>query len=58
MAKCPMCGEVLEDAWVKKAGATLMGKSSSPGSKARSREAASSAARKRWKKERKREFIT
>jgi hypothetical protein len=57
MAKCPMCGKILEDAWLKKVGATLMGKSSSPG-KGYTRLTSQAAARKRWSKARKKELIT
>lgn len=50
MARCPKCGEILDDAWVKKAGATLMGKS---GGANKARNNAQAAAKKRWKKEKK-----
>jgi hypothetical protein len=50
MAKCPYCNHVLEDFWLKKMGASLMGKSSGA-SKARSRAVTSAAAKKRWRKE-------
>lgn len=53
MAKCPFCNHILEDVWLKKIGATLMGKASGV-SKARSN--ASSAADERWTQERKREL--
>jgi hypothetical protein len=45
MARCPFCDRVLDDAWVKKAGATLMGRASGA-SKARTNSKA--AADKRW----------
>jgi hypothetical protein len=47
MARCPFCNEILSDAWLKKMGATLMGKASGE-SKARSSEVTSAAASKRW----------
>ena len=46
MARCPFCNRVLADAWVKKAGSTLMGKTGKR--KARSSEIASAAANARW----------
>lgn len=42
MARCPYCGKVLKDRWVKKQGAALMGKASGA-AKARSKEIASRA---------------
>jgi hypothetical protein len=50
MAKCPYCKHVLEDSWLKKMGASLMGKTGGA-SKARSLEATRAAANKRWQKE-------
>jgi len=47
MAKCPNCGVVLSDTWVKKNGASLMGKS---GGKAKARSNARAAANARWKR--------
>jgi hypothetical protein len=48
MAKCPFCSKVLSDDWVKKEGASLMGKSAK--GKAKRRKNASDAARQRWDK--------
>jgi predicted phage gp36 major capsid-like protein len=45
--KCPFCDHILEDAWVKKMGASLMGKASGE-SKARGHSVTSQAAAKRW----------
>lgn len=45
MARCPFCNEILEDDWVKKIGATLMGKTSG---ERKARGTASAAATKRW----------
>ena len=56
MARCPFCDHVLEDNWLKKMGATLMGKASGK-SKARSREMTQAAANKRWAKEKKKKKI-
>jgi hypothetical protein len=50
MARCPFCNEILEDAWLKKMGATLMGKASGE-SKARGHGPMKAAAKKRWRKE-------
>jgi hypothetical protein len=47
MARCPFCDHILEDDWLKKMGAALMGKASGA-AKARSTEMTSSAAKKRW----------
>lgn len=59
MARCPFCNEILEDSWLKKMGASLMGKASGV-VKARSREVTSAGAKKRWKKEKdkRKEFPT
>jgi hypothetical protein len=48
MAKCPFCHRILSDAWVKKEGASLMGKSAK--GKAKRRKNASEAANTRWGK--------
>jgi hypothetical protein len=48
MAKCPFCSKVLSDDWVKKEGASLMGKSAK--GKAKRRKNAQDAARLRWDK--------
>src|SRR4029077_1777885 len=55
MAKCPYCDHILEDEWLKKVGATLMGKT---GGAAKARPSARAAAKKRWKKARAKEFPT
>jgi hypothetical protein len=47
MARCYHCGKVLEDDWLKRQGAALMGKTSGE-KKARSSEQARQAALKRW----------
>ena len=47
MARCPHCNKILEDAWLKKTGAALMGKASGE-SKSRGSEVTSAAAKKRW----------
>ena len=47
MARCYHCGKVLEDAWLKRQGAALMGKASGE-RKARSPELARKAALARW----------
>jgi len=47
MARCPYCDHVLSDNWIRKNGASLLGKS---GGKAKARNNASDAARVRWKK--------
>ena len=57
MARCPHCDEILSDEWLKKMGATIMGKASGE-SKARTKGAAKGAAKTRWKKERNKEFST
>jgi hypothetical protein len=46
MAKCPFGHRILSDAWVKKEGASLMGKSAK--GKAKRRKNAQEAARMRW----------
>jgi len=46
MARCPHCHKILSDAWVRKHGASLLGKT---GGKAKARNNASAAANKRWK---------
>jgi hypothetical protein len=50
MAKCYHCGKVLNDAWLKRVGAALMGKTKGI-AKARSSELARKAALKRWQPE-------
>lgn len=55
MARCPHCNKILPDVWLKKMGASLMGKTSGA-SKARPHAVTSAAAKKRWKKEK--EFPT
>jgi hypothetical protein len=50
--KCPFCNHILEDSWLKRVGASLMGRSSGE-AKARSRDQASAASRVRWDEERK-----
>jgi hypothetical protein len=52
MSRCPFCDTILPDAWVKKQGATLMGKASGQ-AKARSSAKARAAAEIGWKKRRK-----
>jgi hypothetical protein len=47
MARCYHCGKILEDAWLKRQGAALMGKTSGQ-AKARSPELARKAALARW----------
>jgi hypothetical protein len=47
MSKCPHCGKILSDNWVKHEGASLLGKSGKK-RKARSTEVARDAALKRW----------
>jgi hypothetical protein len=47
MARCYHCGKILDDAWVKREGAALMGKASGE-AKARSPELARKAALARW----------
>jgi hypothetical protein len=51
MARCYHCGKVLEDAWLKRQGAALMGKASGE-RKARSPELARKAALARWERTR------
>jgi hypothetical protein len=48
MARCPFCDEILSDDWVRKQGASLMGKKSGE-NKARTSEIAAAAATQRWK---------
>lgn len=50
--RCPHCDKILNDAWVKRAGATLMGMAAAGKSKARSSEQAAYASNIRWSKER------
>jgi hypothetical protein len=52
MARCYHCGKVLDDAWLKREGAALMGKASGE-RKARSPELARKAALARWEGARK-----
>jgi hypothetical protein len=47
MARCYHCGKVLDDAWLKRQGAALMGKTRGE-AKARSPEVARKAALARW----------
>ena len=47
MSRCPHCNEILSDDWVKRQGASLMGKKGGA-VKARDYEQASNAARVRW----------
>lgn len=49
--RCPFCDEILEDAWVKKMGASLMGRSGRGESKVRSSATTSNGATKRWKRQ-------
>jgi hypothetical protein len=49
MAKCPHCNKILSDEWVKKEGASLMGKSAK--GKSKRRKNAQEAARLRWDSE-------
>jgi hypothetical protein len=51
MARCPHCHKILSDAWVKREGASLMGKARSGRAKARSHEQAAGAALLRWDQE-------
>lgn len=51
MAKCPFCNQVLSDDWVKKEGASLMGKTAK--GKRKSRKNAKAAAQERWDKDKK-----
>jgi hypothetical protein len=53
MAKCPYCEKILSDEWVKKEGASLMGKAAK--GKAKKRRTASAAAKKRWEKKKKKD---
>jgi len=52
MSRCPFCGKILPDDWLKAEGASLMGKSGGP-AKARSSASASAAAQIGWQKRRK-----
>lgn len=52
MSKCYHCGKILSDDWIRKEGASLMGKKGGA-NKARSREQAQAAANARWKAEKK-----
>ncbi len=45
--RCPHCDHILSDEWLKKVGASLMGKKGGA-AKARSREQTQAAARSRW----------
>jgi hypothetical protein len=49
--RCPFCDEVLEETWVKKMGASLMGRSGRGESKVRSSATTSDGAIKRWKRQ-------
>jgi len=53
MSKCYHCGKVLQDAWVIREGARLMGKKLTGDAKARTSEQARKAARARWDKAKK-----
>lgn len=46
--RCPVCDAVLEHAWVKKMGASLMGRSGRGESKARGSVTTTAGAIKRW----------
>lgn len=48
MAKCPFCSKLLADEWLKREGASLMGKAAK--GKAKKRKTAAKAARLRWQK--------
>jgi hypothetical protein len=48
MARCPFCNKVLRDDWVKREGASLMGKAAK--GKRKKRHNAAEAAAKRWEK--------
>jgi hypothetical protein len=47
--RCPFCNAILDERWVRKCGASLMGKA---GGAAKARSTAQSSALKRWDKER------
>jgi hypothetical protein len=49
IARCPFCNEILDDAWVKSQGASLMGKE---GGKVKKRANAREASQIRWAKDR------
>jgi hypothetical protein len=51
MARCPHCHKILSDAFIKREGASLMGKARSGAAKARSHEQAAGAALLRWDQE-------
>jgi hypothetical protein len=53
MARCPHCHQILSDKWLKREGASLMGKARSGAAKARSKEKSTGAALLRWDQERK-----
>jgi hypothetical protein len=57
--RCPHCDGILSDDWVKKAGATLMGRASGA-SKARASKQMKAAAKVRWrgKKKKKKDLST
>lgn len=57
MSKCYHCGKVLSDDWIRKQGASLLGKKGGT-NKARSREQAQAASRARWEKARKKKIKT
>jgi hypothetical protein len=48
MARCPWCQKILNDDWLKREGASLMGKAAK--GKAKRRRNALEAAQKRWEK--------
>jgi hypothetical protein len=51
MARCPHCHKILSDEWLKREGASLMGKTRTGAAKARSHKVASGAALLRWDQE-------
>lgn len=51
MSRCYHCGEILSDEWVRKQGASLMGKKGGQ-AKARSSEQARAANKVRWDRQR------
>jgi len=52
MIRCPHCHKVLSEGWLKKIGASLMGRSGGE-AKARSEKVARAAAQARWAKQKK-----
>lgn len=51
MARCPFCHKILSDEWLKKEGASVMGRSAK--GKRKARDNAKEAAKSRWVKRRK-----